>query len=397
MNSRSFLPVLLALAGIVSSPAGAADAPASATPASALTITFPPTRIVLQRGLDRSAPVPVRGQCAAGVTRVEARLVPRVNGQGMATDWTVVDAAPAKGQFRGTLPGAGGWYNLEVRGWAGSATAGTVSRERVGVGEVFIIVGHSVAHGQDINLDGATDDRVMTVPMGGKGSEAKPYVFTGKPEDLPEANFVPFEKGVYPAPFGNGTYFWSDFGQLVARRENVPVLIYNAAFGGTSLEHWGKSAQGIFFEHTFVKAAIRMPYINLRHTLTKYIPLTGVRAVLADQGQNDWPEKKADVVFGYYDAWVKQARADLGHPALAIVVNRQTPFLRDKAIRQAQERMIASPHCFTGPDYDRLAAEDRPDAIHLGQSGAIKAAQMWAEALDGEFFRKAQPWMPEWK
>lgn len=225
----------------------------------------------------------------------------------------------------------------------------------------------------------------------------KTYRETGDPQHLPAPGFAPYASGVQPSPFGEGAYFWARFAELLAKRENIPVLIYNAAFGGTSLEHWSKSAQGIFFEHTFVRAKIRMPYINLRNVLTKYAPLTGLRAILADQGQNDWPEKDENKVFGYYETWVKQARADLAHPELAIVVNRQTPFLRDQAIRKAQERMIASPHCFPGPDYDRLAPEDRPDAIHLGLSGEAKAAEMWAAALDRNFFERSVPWIPKWE
>ena len=116
--------------------------------------------------------------------------------------------------------------------------------------------------------------------------------------------------------------------------------------------------------------------------------------ILADQGANDWPEKNADVIFAYYETWVRQARADLHHPELAIVVNRHTPFFRDRAVRQAQERMLATSFCFPGPDYDRFAPEDRPDQIHLGASGEMKAATMWAEALNTDFFERSQPWLP---
>jgi len=55
--------------------------------------------------------------------------------------------------------------------------------------------------------------------------------------------------------------------------------------------------------------------------------------------------------------------------------------------------MIATPHCFAGPDYDQLAKEDRPDAIHLGPSGCAKAAAMWAEALNADFFKKTLPYV----
>jgi len=177
----------------------------------------------------------------------------------------------------------------------------------------------------------------------------------------------------------------------------VPVLIFNAAFGGTSLEHWSKSSQGIQFEHGFVRAPIRMPYINLYNTLKKYIPVTGIRALLADQGQNDAGQQDASIVLKYYEQSVKQARDDFGYPELAVVVNRQTPGIPknpSKQIREAQERMVKTPFCFPGPDYDKLAPEDRPDGIHLGPLGEIKAARMWADALDATFYKTSRPWQP---
>jgi hypothetical protein len=361
--------------------------------AAELKITTPIPRIVYQRDGEKAATFAIAGTCPAEATRLEARLTPRVADQGTATEWVALDEAPRAGTFHGTLRGRGGWYDLHVRAFAGAQPLGETTLERVGIGEVFIVVGHSVAAGQRVNLDPPEDDRVNTVPLEKKSPAYQSYINSGDPKDLPEPGFAHYGRDVQPSPFGEGTYFWARFGELIAQREKVPVLIYNAAFGGTSLEHWAKSARGERFEHTFVKSAIRMPYINLRNTLSKYVPLTGVRAILADQGQNDWPNKDEAQVFGYYDTWVRQARADLGFPELAIVVNRQTPFLRDTAIRHVQERMIATPHCFAGPDYDQLAPEDRPDSIHLGASGCAKAATMWVDALNAEFFKSAQPFL----
>ncbi len=355
-------------------------------------ISSPLPRVVFQRNNANQAIVPVRALCPA-LSNVQARLVPRMTGQGTTTEWTVLQYDPAKSQVHGSITGQAGWYNLELRAISGSATV-TGLVERVGVGEVFVIVGHSVAAGQNPSMQAATDDRVNTVPLDPEGGEYKKYLETGDPAYLPTPGFVHYGEGIKPAPFGNGNYFWSAFGELVVKKQNVPVLIYNAAFGGTSLEHWAKSAQNIPFQHSFVKSHIRMPYINLRNTLTKYIPLTGIRAVLADQGQNDWPEKNEELVFQNYLTFIKQARMDLGHPELAFVINRQTPFLRDQQIRRVQERMIQTPHCFPGPDYDKLAPDARPDAIHLGLQGQQQAARFWAEALDENFFRKATPWLP---
>jgi hypothetical protein len=204
-----------------------------------------------------------------------------------------------------------------------------------------------------------------------------------------------FAGDVRPAPFGHGTYFWAQFADRVAAAQGVPVLLLNAAFGGTSLEHWAKSARGEQFEHSFVKSPLRMPYVNLHHALRRYATVTGVRAILADQGQNDWPENDAGKVFTNYVTWVEQARADLAFQALAVVVNRASPPGNRPIIRRVQEQMIREvPHCYAGPDYDTLRQSDRYDAVHFSASGLPHAAQLWADALTPKFFQQAVPYQP---
>ena len=367
--------------------------PANRT-SSRLLITSPANRLVFQRDRDGRAFIPLAGNGPAGV-RIEARLVPETRSGGYLR-WQDVATADGDGDFAGWLGADSGWYRLELRARTSSGAAAHATVDRVGVGEVFVVVGHSVAQGGDINLPGSTDDRVNIVALEpARPERQREYERTGDPRHLPAPGGTQFGDGTRPAPFGHGTYFWARFGELVARRENVPVLIFNAAFGGTNLEHWAKSARGESFEHSFVKSTIGMPYVNLRNTLKRYVAVTGVRAVLADQGQNDANEPDANVVFGNYLAWIEQARRDLGFPQLAVVVNRQTPFPGRQPIRQAQERIIREvPHCFAGPDYDMLAVEDRHDRIHLSSSGAERAANLWAAALDGAFFRKAAPFQP---
>ena len=50
-----------------------------------------------------------------------------------------------------------------------------------------------------------------------------------------------------------------------------------------------------------------MPYVRLEHALKKYCAVTGLRAILADQGQNDWPEKDEEKILANYKAWIDQA------------------------------------------------------------------------------------------
>lgn len=362
------------------------------TPTGSVAISTPVSRIVYQRNNSNQAPVPLRGGCSGNVTRVEARGL-AING-GSSTGWTIVDNAPSGGSWRGSLTLSGGWYGLEVRAFENSAQVATASLDRVGVGEIFIVAGHSVAQGQDIQIEGSTDERGITIPDNRTVDQHNLYNSTADPQYLPPAVFAQYASGVTPAPFGAGTYFWGKFAQYVAQNQNVPVIIYNAAFGGTSLEHWSKSSQGIWFDHSFVNASIRMPYINVYNTLKQYIKLTGMRAILSDQGANDWPNTDLNQVYGYYKTWVDQSRIDLGHGSLAVVVNRHTPN-GNAVIRQAQMKMInEAGNCFTGPDYDTLAPEDRHDGIHLSAVGEWKTASMWANALDGAFFANSQPYLP---
>lgn len=315
---------------------------------------------------------------------------------GREGNWTSIGTVQSDFSYHGQLTVAAGWYSLEVRA-RGGTNAAIATVERVGVGEVFVVVGHSVAHGGSINLPGAQDDRVSTIalPAGDMESQRR-YKMTGDPRFLPAAVGSHFESEVQPAPAGNGTYFWARFAELVANAQNVPVLLLNAAFGGTSLEHWAKSARGERFDHPFVNASIRMPYLRLEHAMTKYGAVTGLRAILADQGQNDWPEKDENRILANYKAWIDRARHDAGFAKLAVVINRQSPPGGWGQIRRVQDRMIAEhPDCFPGPDYDTLASGDTSDRVHLNESGAKKAAQLWADALDADFYRAAVPWMPK--
>ncbi|MDB6132464.1 MAG: hypothetical protein JWM59_707 [Verrucomicrobiales bacterium] len=362
-----------------------------ATAKTTLSVTSPADRLVFQRDQAGNATMAVTGNCAWLGAAVEARLLDAATGK-VAKDWTSLGTVQPDFTYGGKLTAAAGWYSLEVHARAdGNSATATVGR--VGVGEVFVVVGHSVAHGGEINLPGAEDDRINTIalPPGDRESRRQ-YQSTGDPRFLPEVVGSHFGSNVQPAPAGHGTYFWAAFAEHVAREQNVPVLLLNAAFGGTSLEHWAKSARGAPFDHPFVNASIRMPYIRLEHALTKYGAVTGLRAVLADHGQNDWPEKDVEKILTNYKAWIDQARKDAGFPNLAVVVNRQSPPGDMGRIRRVQQRMIAEdPYCFPGPDYDTLAPEDTTDKVHLSASGAVKAARLWADALDAAFFETAQP------
>ncbi len=359
-----------------------------------LEIQIPTSRIVFQRNNANRGMVRVEGKSSQDIEIIEARLVARGAGQGKTTRWRKIERDLALGTFSGSVEGGGGWYNLEIRFKRGKKWEFSTV-ERVGIGEVFVVVGHSVAQGGNINIEGSLDDRVSTVALDPKSKQFDSlYLTTGNPMYLPPPTFSNAATDVVLAPFGHGSYFWSKFGEYVAKKQNVPVLVFNAAFGGTSLEHWAKSSDSIYFEHGFVRAAIRMPYINLKNTLTRYISLTGIRALLADQGHNDAGQKDPDVIVNNYRRFVMEARKDLNYPQLAVVVNLQSP-PNNTAVRQAQESMLKESGFFSGPDYDiGMVKADRYDEVHLSESGLWTAARLWSDALNYHFFKESKPWMP---
>ncbi|AQG78162.1 hypothetical protein AWR27_01640 [Spirosoma montaniterrae] len=353
--------------------------------------------MVVQRDTANRARLPVRGICPAQTSRIQARAT-ALNG-GQTTGWTIV-TSPQATTFAGSLTVVGGWYQLDVQAISDDSTIlANWTVGRVGAGEVFLVMGHSVAASEDkYAIPAATDDRATAIPLTDSLQHQR-YNQTGSPNDLPSLNFTQFGEGVAPAPYGKGPYFWSRFAELVAQRTGVPVLVLNAAFGGTNLAMWWQSAQGVPFTHPFVRSAIGMPYANLKNALINYIPQTGVRAILADHGQNDFPNKDVMQLIGFYEGIIQQARTQLGF-TIPVVVNRQTPFLTtdpQRHIRQVQQTVADQPGNYSGPDYDAgLQPTDRYDGIHLNASGQEKAAQLWANAISDAFLQTATPFTPDY-
>lgn len=358
----------------------------------------PLNRQINQRDNQNRAIVNVSGQTEAfGVIRVRCRFVP-VQG-GTDTGWYELSLSGSS--YRGKPVVVGGWYLLVVEG---SNVLGdvieTTTLERIGVGEVFLVAGHSVAHGDTNPIPGSSSDRISAIPLPGE-PYAKPYGDTASASDLPALQFVQYGDGVRPAPFGSSPYFWSKFAEILSDRINVPVLVMNAGFGGSSLQHWALSSQGQPFQHGFIRSDIGMPYANVRHALSKYVRQTGIRAILSDHGQNDYDSRDELTILTNYQTWVTQARTDLGYAPLAVLVNRQTPYItmpnvEDGVwIRRVQEQMTTFTHCFAGPDYDSLSITDRYDHIHLTPAGQYKAAQLWANAVSDSFLGVSMPYQPE--
>ena len=388
-----------------------------------ISLSFPVARAVIQRNNANQASLNIAGRIKNSVDKIEARLVPRTEQMRLdtivATPWQVVQLNPI-GFFSGAISVKGGWYNLQMRAIKNDVTViDTLIVQRVGIGEVFVFIGHSNAQGGAYGQTGpdATDDRVNCIAMGQEPScngmiPFQPasssdslwcrYLQTGDAQNLPVLKFskVSIASGI--APFSSRPWFWSIVGDSLSRKLNVPIMLYGAAFGGTKSEYWYKAAKGIPFDHGFVKSSISMPYINLKNVLQLYVPLTGIRGILCLHGVNERNDSKANIQM-WMEGYIAQSRIDSKIPNLSWMIALDSylldhgqypqPFPLKFDPRNAQAAVAQQTYNFQGPDLDGITdnnagnpISERPDGLHFGNQGLISAANLWSAAINKPAF-----------
>ncbi|MCY7360233.1 MAG: DUF11 domain-containing protein [Rudanella sp.] len=390
-----------------------------------LDATYPLNRMVFQRSNTNQATFQVAGSFITALDRVEVQVINRVT-SATTVAWTTVQTNPANGQFVGNLTLLGGWYQLNFRGIRNSAVVGTDVIERVGVGEVYAILGHSNAQGSTCSttmcsyncnycptLDGAADDRVNSVRINENNS--LPFVnpaFTLYEQTADNrylfglANFTKWDTWVGASPFAQMSWYWGKLGDQLVQQLGVPVLFYNAGFGGSNMEHVYKSAYDIPFAHGWIRYDLRMPYANMRNIMNLYVPSTGLRAVLFQHGINDRSNQTPDIKTHFLGV-IDKMRIEFNLSDLAFIVAKDS--YADglfNNVRTAQDSVIyrgerAIPkfrdNIYKGPDLDEVerdnpaySADDnwnnhalrwRPDGIHYSPSGQQAVANRWTTVL----------------
>ncbi|GAB4024354.1 sialate O-acetylesterase [Spirosoma koreense] len=361
-------------------------------------LTIPVSRQIVQRDNRNQATVQVAGSFGQPLDAVEARVIARANGQGVNTDWVTIQANPTNGQFNGTMVVKGGWYTVQVRGRSGGNVVATDEVDRFGVGEVFAIIGHSNAQGSGCyvngqdgcpTLPGASDDRVNVIAEDQNSSSFQQYLTNSDSQNTADSKYLPgltfsqltLTSGM--APFAKMPWLWGPMGDALVARINVPVLLYNAGFGGTNMQQTYWAAYNIPFQHSFVRYDLRQPYANLRNLMNLYVPTTGIRAVLVQHGEND-RENPTDSTLKYYRKVIDKTRLEFNKPNLAFIISISSFYLYpNQNVRSAQFQTINPAYnAFQGPDLDNISSTaDRPDGAHYSQSGQTKAGQMWANSI----------------
>ncbi len=359
-----------------------------------LKITHPVNRMVIQRNSTNQATVQIAGSYNQVLDAVEARAVVRVAGQGTTTAWSTIQTNPTNGQFTGSINVTGGWYKIQVRGRTGGTIVASDSVTRFGVGEVFAIIGHSNAQGSGCWIDGvdqcytgpgAADDRVSVVALNQNSAPFQQYLNTADTHYLPGLAFSQLLQYSGSSPFAQDAGIWGPMGDQLVQRINVPVLLYNAGFGGTTIQMNYWAAYDIPFQHGFCRYDLRMPYANLRNLMNLYIPTTGIRAVLIQHGEND-RNNPTDSTYKYYTKVIDKVRTEFNKPNLGFIVAISSFVgVRHDNVRSAQSQVInrANYNAFRGPDLDSITTTaDRPDGLHFSPAGQANAGNRWAAAIN---------------
>lgn len=398
---------------------------ASIAQAQSLEISYPITRLVVQRGADGNGQLYVSGRMDFLADRIEAQLTPASVGQGGGTGWQTIQTNPQNGVFYGSVTGSGGWYVLTVRGIRNNATIAQRVVSPVGIGEVFITAGQSNARGLgngDNDLGTATD-RVSTIDtINHYYPPGQSWFSLGDPLAVPV--YKPMTAGRRVFPMGESTWGWGELGDYIVSRYNVPVVFYNAGWDSSTIENWINSANGILACNRYwcppnSEWVNYQPYTNLRNILQYYGTTGGARAVLWHQGEAEYGDNSSGSIPQYANRLrdlINRSRSDFGGRQLPWVVARVSfdgAVNRPEVIAKQQE-VIDTPGLLTfqGPLNDTIINRRAGNTdVHFGNfarpathpqyfnnpnsipanMGLSRFARNWNNSLNNSFFQNAAP------
>jgi hypothetical protein len=356
-----------------------------------ITINLPLTRSVFQRDNNNTSSIYISGNYEDAIEKIEARLLPVKVGQGIATDWAPIINKPQNGSFVGSIKGTGGWYQLQVRAWKNGAVFSQSTVEKVGIGEVFLIAGQSNAEGKrNYGEKASFDDRINCFD----------YQKVDFLDEIPPfQSFSHIERTSSIAPRGQGTWCWGELGDLLAKRLNVPIMFFNAAYEGTSIENWYSSSIGVSTKHPYFKFTFpnQTPYSYLRISLQYYISQLGLRSVLWQQGEAETDLKTTQE---YYKTAlgkvIEKSRLESGKKIswmLARVSLLNTNQIYPTVINAQNNVINPADYIFEGPNTDSIQ-NPRPEGVHFTDSGISDLAKAWDIKMNTRFFSQSIPFLP---
>ena len=355
-----------------------------------LSIDLPLANTVLQRNSSNTANISITGSYTSGVaSAVEAKLF-YPDGVSTVTgfDWTIIDSAPSKGHFYGTLNNVpGGWYVLKVRVSKTGVLLSESSPRKIGVGDVFLAFGQSNAQGWAAYPGiTATNDQVVTHPLFINCASSNPT--------FPTLSKITGSGNI--STTGENGWYWGALGDKLISSKSVPVAIFNAAVSGAALKSFLESSTGSTTIHPFLgipfcqsdsTTAAGRPYEIFRQTIEFYHALFGIRAILFMQGESDKLLGTSQISYANkLDSLITLSRNEIGGAKIPWVVSRTSYFNGSSSLAVTNAQTASANvgnQIFLGPSTDDITGPSmRADSTHFSSSTAyMEVAERWRNLL----------------
>jgi Carbohydrate esterase, sialic acid-specific acetylesterase len=327
-------------------------------------ITDPMTRQVVQRRDDNIGNILFIGTCSGNIDGFQAMSSLPFGASGTPVGWTpLIDVTIFEGYFIGIFrQPAGGFYNLQIRPMFQGQPGEAANVFTVGVGEVFITAGQSNSTNNGTTT-GFLPSLLVSCFDDGSG--------LGFDTNYPGASW---RWGYDPQPAidnSTGGSVWPTMATNLSNVLGVPVGLYTAGCGGTSIEQWVPD------NILFARLCNAIEYFNGRG---------GFRAVLWDQGETDYLGETDPATYqNNLRMLINQSRAVTGVPVKWMVAQAATCLTDNlperQGIEQAQAAVVDYVLTFPGPNTDsigvfyRIYVADGP--LHFNATGLVLLGGYW--------------------
>jgi hypothetical protein len=391
LMKRFFLPLIFGLLFLVSRIEAGVE------------VNFPTKNTVIQRDQNNQGRLQISGTYTIPYQKIEARLISLSENVESRGAWVPLATPDRQGIFGGSLVASGGWYRLEIRCMTAHNETDTISVQPVGIGEVFMVAGHSNAMGLPDLGAKAPSDRVVSFNALNKFlNDDNITVAPNLPMPVPRFELLRAENRIFPS--GESAWYWGELGAYLVGRLGVPVLFMNAGWAAANSINWRESAEGKNTLNMYVGRdwPNRQPYSNLINTLRYYHSWLGIRSVLWFHGENDAAHLKISQA-DYYQNLLRMfalTEQEFGHSlgwvvALCTVSIIAEPY---QPVLDAQIQLAAEPNNWRGPYTDSIQvprpAHGHFENVRRGTQGLTQMAQAWNHSLSDAFFAQRPAYTP---
>lgn len=288
----------------------------------------------------------------SGVDAVQLNFRPR---PGFAGTNGAYYTSVGSSSFDVAIPAPPGWYDVDVQAFKGGAMVGqSVTIERVGVGDVFVMAGQSNMANCGSTTYSPPLDNVSALNVGSGA-----WVHADDPQPSAGSPCPPYSGSVA-----------SYFGQQLATYTGYPVGVVLNGVGGSSAEDWNN-----------LYATYMQP------TMQRFSSTYPIRSVLWQQGET--PNLGATSWYNSMVSVITKSRATIGYSVdwgianTASWIGGSLPTSPVYVTERAEQNTLATTYsgCYSGANTDSLDNTYRYDGTHFNGLGQSAHATMWKDLV----------------